>query len=62
MFENLESKRVYTTCGKCSVYYASRVSVFFWKKFSSAEYNAEDCAELAVSDVALFLTIALLAN
>ena len=28
-FENLENKMVYTTRGKCSVYYASRVSVFF---------------------------------
>ena len=32
---------VYTICGKCSVDYASRVGVFFEKKFSSAE----DCAE-----------------
>jgi hypothetical protein len=39
--ENLESKMVYTTRGKCSVYYASRVSVFFGKKFACAE----DCAE-----------------
>ena len=31
-FENMESKMVYTTRGKCSVYYASRVSVFFLKK------------------------------
>ena len=31
-FENLENKMVYTTRGKCSVYYASRVSVFFLKK------------------------------
>ena len=30
--ENLEGKMVYTTRGKCSVYYASRVSVFFLKK------------------------------
>ena len=36
-FENLESKMVYTTCGKCSIYYASRVSVFFLKKFLCAE-------------------------
>jgi len=39
--ENLEGKMVYTTRGKCSVYYASRVSVFFLKKVSSRE----DCAE-----------------
>ena len=31
-FENLGNKMVYITCGKCSVYYASRVSVFFLKK------------------------------
>ena len=43
--ENLESKMVYTTRGKFSVYYASRVGVFFLKKVLSAEYNAEDCAE-----------------
>ena len=28
-FENMESKMVYTIRGKCSVYYVSRVSVFF---------------------------------
>ena len=28
-FENLENKMVYTTREKCSVYYVSRVSVFF---------------------------------
>ena len=32
-FENIESKMAYTTRGKCSVYYASRVSVFFEKSF-----------------------------
>ena len=30
--ENVEGKMVYTTRGKCSVYSASRVSVFFLKK------------------------------
>ena len=30
--EILESETIYTTRGKCSVYYASRVSVFFLKK------------------------------
>ena len=44
-FENLESKMVYTTRGKCSIYNASRVSVFFRKKFS----RAEDCAESTIS-------------
>ena len=39
--ENLESEMVYITRGKCNVYYASRVSVFFLKKVSSRE----DCAE-----------------
>jgi len=39
--ENLEGKMVYTTHGKCSIYRASRVSVFFLKKVSSRE----DCAE-----------------
>ena len=40
-FENLENKMVYTTRGKCSIYGASSVSVFFLKKVSSRE----DCAE-----------------
>ena len=40
-FENLENKMVYTTRGKCSIYRASSVSVFFLKKVSSRE----DCAE-----------------
>ena len=57
-FENLEGKMVYTTRAKCSIYRASRVGVFFLKKVSSRE----DCAELAVGNVALYLTIALLAN
>jgi hypothetical protein len=35
---------------------------FFEKKFSRAEGCAEGCAELAVSNVALRLMIALLAN
>ena len=30
--ENLEDKMVYTTRGKCSIYWTSRVSVFFLKK------------------------------
>ena len=30
--EILESKMIYTARGKCSVYYASRVGVFFLKK------------------------------
>ena len=41
-FENLENKMVYTTRGKCSIYRASSVSVFFCKKFSRAESCAED--------------------
>ena len=40
-FENMESEMVYTIRGKCSVYYASRVGVFFEKSF----LRAEDCAE-----------------
>ena len=40
-FENLEGKMVYTTREKCIIYRASRVGVFFEKKFSCAE----DCAE-----------------
>ena len=39
--ENLEGEMVYTTRGKCSIYRASRVGVFFLKKVSSRE----DCAE-----------------
>ena len=35
--ENLEGKMVYTTRGKCSVYWTSRVGVFFLKKVSSRE-------------------------
>ena len=36
-----ESKMVYTTHGKCSVYYAPRVNIFFREKFSCAESYAE---------------------
>ena len=39
--EHLEGKMVYTTHGKCGVYWTSRVGVFFLKKVSSRE----DCAE-----------------
>ena len=31
-FENVESEMVYITRGKCNVYYASRVGVFFFAK------------------------------
>ena len=41
-FEHLEGKMVYTTRGKCSIYWTSRVGVFFLKKVSS---RAEGCAE-----------------
>ena len=43
--EHLEGKMVYTTRGKCSVYWTFRVGVFFLKKVSSREDCAEDCAE-----------------
>ena len=43
--EHLDGKMVYTTRGKCSVYWTSRVGVFFLKKVSSREDCAEDCAE-----------------
>ena len=32
IFAVLEDKVIYTTRGKCGVYYASRVSVFFFEK------------------------------
>ena len=40
-FENMESKMVYTIRGKCSAYYASRVSDFFVIFFLRAEDGAE---------------------
>ena len=40
--EHLEGKMVYTTRGKCCIYRASRVGVFFLKKVSSREDCAED--------------------
>ena len=65
-FENLEGKMVYTTRGSICITRVSARMYFFEKKFSRAEDCAEDCVEdcveSAVSDVALHLTITLLAN
>ena len=49
---------VYTICGKCSVYYASRVNVFFEKSFRVPKIVPNS----AVSNVVLYLMITLLAN
>ena len=60
--EILEGKMVYTTRGSICITRVSARMYFFEKKFSRAEGCAESCAELAVSNVALRLMIALLAN
>ena len=41
--EKLEGKMVYTTCGKCSVYYTSRVVYFFEKSFLRAKIVPKVC-------------------
>lgn len=45
-FENMESKMVYTIRGKCSIYYASRVGVFFFEKsFRMPKIVPKVCSE-----------------